>query len=298
MIRILLFATIALSLVSASLAFLTRQKAEELAGSLSSTKQSVNETKSSASKLKEENKTAQSRIEELSKSAEEQKALADKVATNLKESESKGTKLEAEVTEKAKKVDALARQLEEAVAAAKTVAAAPDPAQEQKMAKLSEDLEKTKQSAEAEQKRLMQKAVELEGKVAQLTAKNKAASGGGEAGGGGSGGGGNGAPKVVSGTVVAVNEGWNFVVVDIGDKNGVTPETNLEVRRNGKVVAYLKVTEVRPKHVSAGVEYAEGNRREKVLLGDTVVVVPKLVDPSAADAVSPNDLCASPTAVP
>ncbi len=298
MIRILLFATIALSLVSASLAFLTRQKAEELAGSLSSTKQSVNETKSSASKLKEENKTAQSRIEELSKSAEEQKALADKVATNLKESESKGTKLEAEVTEKAKKVDALARQLEEAVAAAKTVAAAPDPAQEQKMAKLSEDLEKTKQSAEAEQKRLMQKAVELEGKVAQLTAKNKAASGGGEAGGGGSGGGGNGAPKVVSGTVVAVNEGWNFVVVDIGDKNGVTPETNLEVRRNGKVVAYLKVTEVRPKHVSAGVEYAEGNRREKVLLGDTVVVVPKLVDPSAADAVSPNDLFASPTAVP
>ena len=298
MIRILLFATIALSLVSASLAFLTRQKAEELAGSLSSTKQSVNETKSSASKLKEENKTAQSRIEELSKSAEEQKALADKVATNLKESESKGTKLEAEVTEKAKKVDALARQLEEAVAAAKTVAAAPDPAQEQKMAKLSEDLEKTKQSAEAEQKRLMQKAVELEGKVAQLTAKNKAASGGGEAGGGGSGGGGNGAPKVVSGTVVAVNEGWNFVVVDLGDKNGVTPETNLEVRRNGKVVAYLKVTEVRPKHVSAGVEYAEGNRREKVLLGDTVVVVPKLVDPSAADAVSPNDLFASPTTVP
>jgi len=55
---------------------------------------------------------------------------------------------------------------------------------------------------------------------------------------------------------------------------------------------------VRPKHVSAGVEYAEGNRREKVLLGDTVVVVPKLVDPSAADAVSPNDLFASPTAVP
>jgi len=295
MIRILLFATIALSLASASLAFLTRQKAEELAGNLKSTSQTVTETKSSASKLKEENKTAQSRIEELSKSTEEQKSQADKVAANLKESEAKGTKLEAEMAEKQKKVESLNRQLEEALAAAKPAAPMPDPAQEQKLAKLTEDLEKTKQAAEAEQKRLMQKTVELEGKVAQLTAKNKAANGGGPAGGGG---GNAGTKKAVSGTVVAVNEGWNFVVVDLGDRNGVTPETQLAVQRKGKVVANLKVTEVRPKHVSAGVEYAEGSHKDKVLLGDTVVVVPRQVEPSAAEAISPNDLFASPTAVP
>jgi hypothetical protein len=295
MIRILLFATIALSLASASLAFLTRQKAEEVAGNLKSTSQTVTETKSSASKLKEENKTAQARIEELNKSTEEQKAQADKVSANLKEIEAKGTKLEAEVAEKGKKVESLTRQLEEAIAAAKPAAPMPDPAQEQKLAKLADDLEKTRQTAEAEQKRLMQKAVELEGKVAQLTAKNRATNGGGT-----SGGGGNDAEtkKALSGTVVAVNEGWNFVVVDLGDKNGVTPETQLAVQRKGKVVATLKVTEVRPKHVSAGVEYAEGSRKEKVLLGDTVVVVPRMADPSAAEAVSPNDLFASPTAVP
>ena len=294
MIRILLFATIALSLASASLAYLTRQKAEELSGNLRSSSQSVTETKSSASKLREENKTAQSRIEELSKSAEAQKAQADQVVANLKESESKGTKLEAEIVEKAKKVEALSRQLEEAVATAKAAVPMPDPAQEQKLAKLAEDLEKTKQSAEAEQKRLMQRAVELEGKVAQLTAKNKTANGGG-ASGGASGGG---PQKSASGSVVAINEGWNFVVVNLGDRNGVTPETLLAVQRKGKLVANLKVTEVRPKHVSAGVEYAEGNRREKVLLGDTVVVVPKPMDLPAADAVNPNDLFASPTAVP
>ena len=294
MIRILLFATIALSLASASLAYLTRQKAEELSGNLRSTSQSVTETKSSASKLREENKTAQSRIEELSKSAEAQKAQADQVVANLKESESKGTKLEAEIVEKAKKVEALSRQLEEAVATAKAAVPMPDPAQEQKLAKLAEDLEKTKQSAEAEQKRLMQRAVELEGKIAQLTAKNKTANGGG-ASGGASGGG---PQKGASGSVVAINEGWNFVVVNLGDRNGVTPETLLAVQRKGKLVANLKVTEVRPKHVSAGVEYAEGNRREKVLLGDTVGVVPKPMDLPAADAVNPNDLFASPTAVP
>jgi hypothetical protein len=295
MIRILLFATIALSLVSASLAYLTRQKAEELAGSLKSTSQRATETVSSAAKLKEENKTAQSRIEELSKSVEEQKAQADKISTNLKESESKGTKLEAEVAEKAKKAEALARQLEEAVAAAKPVAPAPDQALADKMAKLSDDLDKTKQAAEAEQKRLMQKAVELEGRVAQLTLKSKTSNDGGTPSGSS---GGNGIQKTVSGTVVAVNEGWNFVVVDLGDKNGVTPETQLAVQRKGKVVANLKVTEVRPKHVSAGVEYSEGSRKEKIRLGDTVVVVPRLMAPSTADAGSPNELFASPTAAP
>jgi hypothetical protein len=294
MTRILLFVTIALSLASASLAYLTRQKAEELAGTLRSTSQNATEAKASASKLKEENKTAQARIEELTKSAEDQKAQADQIAASLKDSESKGTKLESEVAEKAKKAEALARQLEEAVVAAKPAVPLPDPVQEQKLAKLTEDLEKTKQAAEAEQKRLMQKTAELEKTVARAVAQNKAGNGGGL----GTGGGGSATGKAVSGKVVAVNEGWNFVVVDIGDRNGVTPETQLEVQRKGKVVASLSVTEVRPKHVSAGVEYAEGKRREKVLLGDTVVVVPRVLEPSTADTARPNDLFASPAGVP
>lgn len=295
MIRILLFATIAFSLASGTLAYLTRQKAEELSGNLKSTSLSVTETKSAASKLKEENKTAQARIEELSKSAEAQKAQAEQVAANLKESESKATKLEADVAEKAKKMEALDRQLKEAIAAAKPPAPMPDPAQEQKIVELGKELEKVKQDAEKEQKRLADEAAELKKKVTQLVAKNNPNPGGGASGSGGSGAA---APKVVSGNVVAVNDGWNFVVVDLGDKNGVTPETTLLVQRNGKAVANLKITEVRPKHVSAEVEALEGKRRERVHLGDTVVIVPKPVEPSAANLPTPNDLFASPTAVP
>jgi hypothetical protein len=297
MIRILLFATIALSLASGALAFLTRQKAQEMAGNLKATSQSVTETKSTASKLKEENKTAQARIEELGKSAEAQKAQVDQVAANLKETESKATKLEADLAEKNQKVEALNKQLQEAVAAAKPAVPMPDPAQEAKIAELGKELERTRQESEKEHKRLADEALELKKKVTQLTAKNNSAVGGG-ASGGARGGSGGGAPKPVSGTVVAVNEGWNFVVVDLGDKNGVTPETVLEVQRKGKMLANLRVTEVRPKHISADVEYPEGKRKERVLLGDTVVVVPRSVEPPTGDLTAPNDLFASPTAVP
>jgi hypothetical protein len=295
MIRILLFATIALSVASASLAYFTRQKGQELMDKLRSETQSLTDARSKNSKLSEENKTAQSRITELSKSSEDQKTQGEKTVANLKEFESKSTKLEAEVAEKTKKVEALTKQLEEAIAAAKPSVPMPDPAQEQKIAKLTEDLEKTKQAAEAEQKRLTQKAMDLEGKLTRLTAKNKAEGGDGKTVGGGSSGGGQ---KPVTGTVVALNDGWNFVVVDLGDKNGITPETPLAIQRQGKVVAHLKVTEVRPKHVSAGVEYAPGSRKEKVLLGDTVVVLPKPIELPLSESTTPNDLFASPAAIP
>lgn len=297
MIRILLFATIVFSLASGALAYLTRQKAQELTGSLKDTSQRANESRSALAKLKDENKTALAKIEELSKAAETQKEQADKVAANLKESESKAVKLEADIADRNKKVESLNKQLQEAIAAAKPSAPLPDPAQEQKIVELSKELERTKQEAEKERKHLADESAKLTKKVADLTAKNSA-SGAGASAGSGQDAWGSKTSKTVSGTVVAVNEGWNFVLVDIGDKNGVTPETELAVQRNGKTVAKLKVTEVRPKHVSADVEYSDGRRRDRVLLGDTVVVVPKKVEPPGGDSAAPNDLFASPTAVP
>lgn len=303
MIRILLFATIVFSLASGALAYLTRQKAQELAGNLRDTSQKATESRSATAKLKEENKTALAKIEELGKAAETQKAQADLVAANLKETETKATKLEADLADRSMKVESLNKQLQEALAAAKAPAPLSDPAQEQKIVELGKELEKTKQESEKERKRLADEAAKLAKRVTELTAKNSA-SGGGTSGGRGEAGQisasapGARPPKVVSGTVVAVNEGWNFVLVDLGDKNGVTPETELAVQRNGKTVAKLKVTEVRPKHVSADVEYSDGKRRDKVVLGDTVVVMPRRIEPPVVDSPVPNDLFASPTAVP
>jgi hypothetical protein len=297
MIRILLFVTIVFSLASGALAYLTRQKAQEVAGNLKDTSQRATETRSAAAKLKEENKTSLAKIEELGKSVEAQKAQADQAAANLKETESKATKLEADLADRSKKVESLNRQLQEAIAAAKPPVPVPDPAQEQKIVELGRELEKIRQESERERKRLADEAAKLTKEVTKLSARNSASGGGTSSGKDGSG---TGAvpPKVVSGTVVALNEGWNFVVVDLGDKNGVTPETVLAVERKGKLVANLKVTEVRPKHVSADVEYTDSKRREKVLLGDTVVVVPRKVEPASADPTAPNDLFAAPTAVP
>ena len=50
------------------------------------------------------------------------------------------------------------------------------------------------------------------------------------------------APK--SGNVVSYDPAWNFAVISIGDRSGITPETVLYAMRGGATVAKLKVSKV------------------------------------------------------
>lgn len=49
-----------------------------------------------------------------------------------------------------------------------------------------------------------------------------------------------------SGDVVSYDPAWNFAVVSIGDRSGITPETVLYAMRDGATVAKLKVSKVYP----------------------------------------------------
>ena len=288
MTRILLYITMALSLASVALSVLTRQKGAELSSDLSSTKKSTVALKGDLSKLNEEKSSALARADEVGKTAEERKAQLEKLNESLKESEGKASKLQAEISEKMELIAKLKKQAEDASAAPPPPPPGPDPAQEQKIASLKAELENSQQTAEAEQKRLNQEVLDLKGKLTQITAKNSGAAG--KAGRNGK--------KPVVGRVVAYNEGWNFVVVDIGDKQGVTPESQLLVKRDGRTLARLRITEVRPSHTSAGLEYPNQKKNELVRPGDTVVIQPPAevaVDPTPLNV---SELIASPKLIP
>lgn len=50
----------------------------------------------------------------------------------------------------------------------------------------------------------------------------------------------------LEGKVLAVNPNWSFVVLSIGDKQGVVSNSNLIVKRGGSMVGRLRVTSVEP----------------------------------------------------
>jgi hypothetical protein len=73
------------------------------------------------------------------------------------------------------------------------------------------------------------------------------------------------------GAVVGYDAGWNLVVVNLGDADGVTMESPMKLVRNGKTLAYLRIAKVDAKRFVAKVEAAGGKQKVDVKTGDSVV---------------------------
>ncbi len=278
MTRIFLIVTIVLSLASAFLAFLTKEKAGELSKKLDDATTASGSLKSDNLKLKEDKKTASEKISELNTETASVKTQVETLRTEIVAKQAELTELQQKKQEAANQIVELNKKIAQM---AIPVVPAKDPVMEEKLAALDAELKKKEQTAAEEKTKLTQELQQLKAKVAE--ASKAPGSGGVKIGS-------DGKPlpqsaRPPSGVVVAFNEGWNFVVVNLGDKNGVTPESKLVVFREGKVIAKLKITEVRPTHSSAGLIYPEGRHVEAVQPGDLVIF--SKTEPSGADT-APN----------
>jgi hypothetical protein len=75
----------------------------------------------------------------------------------------------------------------------------------------------------------------------------------------------------IQGRILAVNSGWNFVVLSVGDKQGVAVNSPLIVVRGSEPVARLRVTSVEPSTSIADVLPGSVRRGVTVQPGDTVI---------------------------
>jgi cell shape-determining protein MreC len=73
------------------------------------------------------------------------------------------------------------------------------------------------------------------------------------------------------GRVLAINPGWNFVVLSIGDKQGVTPDSTLLVLRGGAQIGKVRVKTIEPTKSIADVIISTLRKGITVQPGDTVV---------------------------
>ena len=73
------------------------------------------------------------------------------------------------------------------------------------------------------------------------------------------------------GRVLAINPGWNFVVVSIGDKQGATPDSTLLVLRGGAQIGKVRVKTIEPTQSIADVIPSSLRKGMTVQPGDNVV---------------------------
>ena len=75
----------------------------------------------------------------------------------------------------------------------------------------------------------------------------------------------------LEGKVLAVNSNWNFVVLNIGDRQGVVSGSALIVKRGGNMVAKLRVTSVEPSTSIADIQAGGAAKGFSIQPGDVVI---------------------------
>ncbi len=78
-------------------------------------------------------------------------------------------------------------------------------------------------------------------------------------------------PGLMDASVISVKEEWSFVVGNIGEQQGVKMGMPLRVMRNDKVIATLRVVDVRQKICGAVIQEMD-SKKEQIKVGDRLQV--------------------------
>jgi len=263
MTKALLAVCIAVSLGAAVLGFLnrgklmdTRAELEAKSAQLATTQQQLEAANKDIESKKEEIAKLNSEKEQLTADLGEAKANLDKTKEELAAATEKATTLESELSTvkseseaKDTKIAELETQLQGG--GAEATAAAEGGVDTKAM---EAELEETKTLLAAAQDR----NTGLEAQISEFRRKEEARQK-------------SQMRQGIQGTILAVNQAWNFVVLSIGDRQGVVNNAEMLVQRGGQLIGKVRVTSVEPSTSIADVIVRTVPRGFSVMPGDTVI---------------------------
>ena len=259
MAKILLGIALVIMLATAGLGFVTKGKIDEIKTNLTSTKSSLvrtegtlTATKGELKKTQEDLTAANGKIEEKEKEIATQKGQMDDLNKKIAEAT---TSMEAKTTELAAKI----KEFEDYKTAngGRPMVEGANPAMDllkAEVAKAQAELAESKSLVDA----LGQQKKKVEEEVAVLATYKKSRE----------------ASQMRLGTqgrILAVNGGWNFVVLSIGDKQGAVMNATMLVVRGGEPIAKVRISSVEPSTSIADIIPGSVRRGVTVQPGDNVV---------------------------
>lgn len=253
--KILVIASVVISLATAGLGFVNKsalgQAKQELADTQAAKQTADTKVAAAEKSLKEKSDqltTATAEKEQAIAAASQAKADLDKANSSLSEATSKATAAETQVAQLTTENTDLKNKIAEMPASGGTAPAADPNAelltriqeQETLIAKLQSELDGSKsaikQYADVEKARQTQ----------QLK-------------------------KGTEGRILAVNPAWNFVVLNLGDKQGVANNTELLVKRGTRYLGKVRITSVEPSTSIADIVANSMPQGTTITPGDNVI---------------------------
>lgn len=260
MAKLFIGLALVLMLATAAVAFLAKGNIDKLQTSVKTNKQEADlQAGKARTALTEKDAAVKEKDAATAKADEATKAL-ETATTEANSAKLKGQELTAKVDSQTKEIEILNERISKMNPSA-PVPTTPTGVDQVVVDALKGDLQKAQaEAAEAKQMvdSLINKGKENEAKLADLQRKENLRSKGVTQPG-------------LQGRILAVNAGWNFVVLNVGDKQGVMVNSSLLVVRSGEPIARLRITSVEPSTSIADVIPGSVRSGLSVQPGDNII---------------------------
>ena len=253
--KVLLYASIAVTAATTALGLINKSKISEVkdqlgtaqqevqqkTASLEQSQKSLKEAKDTLTTAVAEKEQVTEQLETVKNEAEQSKSQISDLTAQVSAKETKISELTAQLEEEKQKIDSLASgQSASPTSAPSAEDQAKMQEQETLIAKLQGDLDSSRTQLEELRRDKANRAAGL-------------------------------MRKGLEGRVLAVNQAWNFVVLNLGDRNGVVGNAEMLVKRGNQLVGKVRVTSVEPSTSIADIVSSSVPRGISIQPGDNVI---------------------------
>lgn len=248
--------SLVLMTLSVVFGFLNTSKVKSLRNELVTTisAREMSDRARSATEKKLKEKEAAVAAEQSKASAAQEKATA--VETELSRAQNEKAELESRLQASEAQIVDLQKRVADATVAG--VPGTPEGASGNEMKTMLDDARQQLEAAEEEKAILTDKVKVAQDKVAEMEQEKKRRESGVN-------------PPGVRGLVLAVNQAYNFVVLNLGDRQGVVQNSEMLVMRHGALIGKIRISSVEPTTSIGDILSSTVARGVQVQPGDTVV---------------------------
>ena len=253
MARSLLVVSIVLMLVAGALAFMNRSARVNLGGDVKEAEARLQTAETNAQNAQQAAKDAADKLTAETQRREKVESDLETVQGQLTAARNEVTTLTSDLAAKTTEL----QNLEQQVAGMATKEPSDDQTTSDIATQLAE-LQTSLEAAEREKEILAEKLTAAEVAVKDLEEREKAR-----------------ASRIMSkgleGKVIAYNPAWNFVVLNLGDNQGVVPQAEMLVKRSGTFLGKVQITSVEPNTSIADIVTSSVSRGAQIQPGDSVI---------------------------